>query len=106
VQATEFVVGGATQWIMPPNGDDDFYENWSKQQNVRVNDTLRFKYNSQRHDVLEVSEDDYDRCSSASPIQSFNNGDTSIAMTRPGSWYFLCGFPNHCQGGQKLSIDV
>ncbi|XBI59837.1 hypothetical protein VPH35_040844 [Triticum aestivum] len=65
-----------------------------------------FKYSHEAHDVLEVSKADYDSCSTAIPIATLNSGNDVIALTVTGTRYFICGFPGHCAGGMKVTIDV
>ena len=65
-----------------------------------------FKYSPQAHDVLEVNKAGYDSCSTSNPIATHNSGNDAIALTSPGTRYFICGFPTHCTNGMKLKIDV
>ena len=65
-----------------------------------------FEYNKQFHNVLEVKEADFSTCKTASPLASFTTGNDSILIKQAGQRYFICGFPGHCAGGQKVEIMV
>ncbi|KAM3391075.1 hypothetical protein ACQJBY_012624 [Aegilops geniculata] len=91
--------GGA--WDLSTN-----YSTWASSRNFKADDQIVFKYSPQAHDVLEVSEADYDSCSTASPITTLNSGNDAVTLTASGTRYFICGFPGHCAGGMKVKIDV
>lgn len=67
-----------------------------------------FKYSPQAHDVLEVNKAAYDSCNTDNAIATHTTGNDVITLDRPGTRYFICGFPNHCTstGGMKIQIDV
>lgn len=58
------------------------------------------------HDVVEVPKADYDSCQPTNPIQSYNDGATTIPLTLPGKRYFICGTIGHCSLGMKVEIDT
>lgn len=58
------------------------------------------------HDVVEVTKADYDSCQQTNPIQSYNDGATSIPLTSTGKRYFICGIIGHCSQGMKVEIDT
>jgi hypothetical protein len=64
-----------------------------------------FQY-SMMHTVAEVSSADYSACSTSNSIQSYSDQNTKIALTKPGTRYFVCGTPGHCSGGMKLAVTV
>jgi hypothetical protein len=64
-----------------------------------------FKYNSY-HNVLEVTKDAYEACTTTNPISFDNSGTTTVLLTMPGTRYFICGAPGHCVGGMKMQIEV
>ncbi|CAN6179890.1 unnamed protein product [Urochloa humidicola] len=99
----------ATYNVGEPGGSWDLrtnYGDWAASKRFHPGDQLVFKYSPQAHDVLEVSKADYDSCSTASPIATHNSGNDAIALTSPGTRYFICGFTGHCDGGMKLQVDV
>ncbi|KAF7031112.1 hypothetical protein CFC21_042489 [Triticum aestivum] len=101
VAATDYIVGNPTGgW----QGKTD-YKSWASAQTFLPGDTLTFKYSS-NHNVLEVTADDYETCSTANPVIIDNSGTTTIALTAPGKRYFICGGPGHCQNGMKLEVEV
>ncbi|VAH38471.1 unnamed protein product [Triticum turgidum subsp. durum] len=99
----------ATYNVGEPGGAWDLstnYGTWASSRNFQTNDQIVFKYSPQAHDVLEVSKADYDSCSTANPITTFNSGNDVVTFTATGTRYFICGFPGHCAGGMKVKIDV
>jgi hypothetical protein len=65
-----------------------------------------FTYSPELHDVVEVSKAGYDACSSANNISASRTGNDVVALTAPGTRYFLCGLTGHCDSGMKIRIDV
>ncbi|XP_054792594.1 uclacyanin 1-like [Prosopis cineraria] len=99
--AANHIVGG-------PNGGWDTntnFQEWASSQNFSVGDKLIFQY-PPNHDVVEVTKADYDSCQTTNPIQSYNDGDTTIPLTSPGKRYFICATLGHCGQGMKIEIDT
>ncbi|XP_020207461.1 uclacyanin 1 [Cajanus cajan] len=99
--ATNYIVGG-------PNGGWDTNSNlqsWASSQVFSVGDSLVFQY-PPNHNVVEVTKADYDSCQPTNPIQSYNDGATTIPLTSPGKRYFICGAIGHCSQGMKVEIDT
>ncbi|KAK2370277.1 hypothetical protein P8452_57623 [Trifolium repens] len=99
--ATNYIVGG-------PNGGWDTssdLQSWASSQQFSVGDNLIFNY-PPNHDVVEVTKSDYDSCQQTSPIQSYNDGATTIPLTSQGKRYFICGTIGHCNQGMKVEIDT
>ncbi|XP_061364394.1 uclacyanin 1-like [Gastrolobium bilobum] len=99
--ATNHIVGG-------PNGGWDTNSNlqsWASSQIFSVGDNLIFQY-PPNHNVAEVTKADYDSCQPTNPIQSYNDGSTTIPLTSPKKRYFICGTPGHCSQGMKVEIDT
>lgn len=48
----------------------------------------------------------FDACSMSNITNRYQNGPTIIELTQPGSHYYFCGVGEHCEGGQKLAINV
>ncbi|WRX27361.1 Phytocyanin domain - like 10, partial [Theobroma cacao] len=44
--------------------------------------------------------------SADNPIATYVDGSDNITLKSSGEYYFLCGFPGHCQAGMKLHITV
>ncbi|KAJ1280238.1 hypothetical protein BS78_04G215700 [Paspalum vaginatum] len=98
--ATDYVVGDSSGWT---SGVD--YATWAKGKTFGVGDNLVFQY-SAMHTVAEVGSADYSACSASNSIQSYTDQNTKIALTAPGTRYFICGTPGHCSGGMKLAVTV
>uniref|UniRef100_A0ACD5VSF2 Uncharacterized protein n=1 Tax=Avena sativa TaxID=4498 RepID=A0ACD5VSF2_AVESA len=101
VTAADYIVGDpAGGW----QGKTD-YKSWASAHSFAPGDTLTFRY-SPYHNVVEVTRDDYEACSTANPVSFDNSGLTTVALTAPGKRYFICGGPGHCQNGMKVEVDV
>ncbi|KAL5796715.1 hypothetical protein ACOSQ2_001535 [Xanthoceras sorbifolium] len=85
-------------WIIM---DDDDYEI-----PVNLGDSIIFHYENTNHDLTEVTLEDYNSCNAASPIAKYNSGNDNITFERPENYYFICGFPNHCQNGEKVTVKI
>ena len=64
-----------------------------------------FNYSSY-HNVLEVTKDAFEACTTANPISFDKSGSTTVVLTMPGTRYFICGAPGHCQGGMKMEVKI
>ncbi|CAL9235057.1 unnamed protein product, partial [Arabidopsis halleri] len=95
-------VGDSNGWtIMSVN-----YERWASSRTFHVGDSLFFKYNKDFHDVTEVSHNDFKLCEPSKPLTRYETGSDTVILTKPGLQHFICGFPSHCDMGQKLQIHV
>ncbi|KAF5725834.1 Blue copper -like protein [Tripterygium wilfordii] len=103
-QAVEYVVGDTTGWTVPST--TTFYSTWASGKNFSVGDVLVFNFATRAHDVAVVTEDAYQNCNIASPINQTNTGPARITLSNDTDYYFICTISGHCSGGQKLEIDV
>ncbi|KAJ9549308.1 hypothetical protein OSB04_021851 [Centaurea solstitialis] len=78
---------------------------WASSQTFSVGDNIVFSY-APNHNVLEVSEADYDSCSTSNAISTNALTPTTIALKEAGSRYFICGTPGHCDQGMKVTIKT
>ncbi|KAG0534877.1 hypothetical protein BDA96_04G317800 [Sorghum bicolor] len=98
--AKDYTVGDSSGWT---SGVD--YTTWASGKTFAVGDNLVFQY-SMMHTVAEVSSADYSACSASNAIQSYSDQNTKIALTAPGTRYFICGTAGHCGNGMKLAVTV
>ncbi|KAF8669169.1 hypothetical protein HU200_051496 [Digitaria exilis] len=91
--ATNYKVGGVGQWDTYIN-----YDSWTEGKTFMVGDTIEFLY-MPYHNVLEVTEADYNACNADNPISTHSGGDTTFKLTATGTRYFICGIPRHCLNG-------
>ncbi|CAM8921320.1 unnamed protein product [Rhodiola kirilowii] len=98
-----YMVGDKTGWTTIGNFD---YKGWAATKNFQLSDVITFVYNSQFHNVMQVTHPQYRSCNVTKPIAAYATGNDSIAITTYGHHYFLCGVPGHCQSGQKVDINV
>ncbi|PQQ01464.1 mavicyanin-like [Prunus yedoensis var. nudiflora] len=82
------------------------YNKWASTKDFHVGDTLMFAYNNQFHNVMQVSDQDFQSCNATSAFATYTSGSDTVTRKRPGHYYFLCGAPGHCQAGQKVDIKV
>ncbi|KAH7577541.1 hypothetical protein JRO89_XS01G0264700 [Xanthoceras sorbifolium] len=101
--AAVYNVGDAAGWTIMGGVD---YRKWADHKDFHVGDTLVFKYSNQYHNVKQVSQKDFLSCNATSPIAIYATGSDSITLKSTGHYYFLCGFPGHCEAGQKFQILV
>ncbi|KAJ9550183.1 hypothetical protein OSB04_014228 [Centaurea solstitialis] len=102
------LVAAVDHTVGDPNGSWDQstdLQTWATSQTFTVGDNLVFQY-SPSHDVLEVSESDYNSCAAGNPISSSSSSPTRVALATAGSRYFICGISNHCNQGMKVQIDT
>ncbi|KAL0916819.1 hypothetical protein M5K25_014360 [Dendrobium thyrsiflorum] len=99
-----FTVGDSAGWTIGANSPN--YSQWASSQTFHVGDTLLFLYNNLFHNVLEVKESDFNACKNSSAIKEYKTGRDSIIITSTGHHYYICGFPGHCQFGQKVDVLV
>ncbi|KAJ8543163.1 hypothetical protein K7X08_005686 [Anisodus acutangulus] len=102
--AAVYKVGDSAGWTI--GGANVDYHTWAASKTFRVRDILVFEYNRTQHNVLRVSLADYHKCNAGNPIISYSSGNDSITIKGPGHYYYICGFPGHCQAGQKLDVRV
>ncbi|KAL6894230.1 hypothetical protein ACP4OV_008328 [Aristida adscensionis] len=99
--ATDHVVGDVEGWTL---GVD--YAAWAEGKQLRVGDTLAFKYNSVFHNVAEVSGADFKACNKAAAAAVWSSGDDRVTLDKPGRRWFICAVSDHCQRGMKIKVTV
>ncbi|XP_058206878.1 umecyanin-like [Rhododendron vialii] len=102
---TSHVVLGTSGWIVPSGGSAE-YVTWAAAQTFAVGDFLIFNYATGAHDVAEVSKTAYEGCTSTTTITLATTGPTNITLSTAGEHYYICTVGSHCNGGQKLAINV
>ncbi|KAB5569158.1 hypothetical protein DKX38_002951 [Salix brachista] len=101
--AAVYQVGDSAGWTSMGQVD---YQDWAASKNFHVGDTLVFNYNNQFHNVKQVAHPGFESCNATSPIATYTNGSDTVALEKLGHFYFICGYPGHCQAGQKIDILV
>ncbi|KAG5036486.1 early nodulin-like protein 1 [Glycine max] len=48
----------------------------------------------------------YFHCDSNSPIDIFDDGNSTVILEGPGVFYFISGTEDHCQNSEKLIVEV
>ncbi|CAM6083433.1 unnamed protein product [Calypogeia fissa] len=91
------------KWGVPPNMHLGGFRQGGL---LEVGDSLHFVYDNTEDNLLGVTSEHFVECNTSAPLREFNDGNTTINFSRPGSYYFICGFPNHCEDGQFLAVEV
>ncbi|GAB2284777.1 hypothetical protein Dimus_019230 [Dionaea muscipula] len=104
VSGFQFDVGGHRGWVKPTGDERETYNEWAGQNRFHIGDTLYFKYH--KDSVLEVSEEDYEKCNKSNPITRFDDGNTVFRFNHSKFFYFISGEPGHCEDGQRLIVRV
>ncbi|ESQ48156.1 hypothetical protein EUTSA_v10021757mg [Eutrema salsugineum] len=100
-EGLEHIVGDSSGWELLTN-----YTNWTQGREFHVGDVLVFNYNSDQHNVMQVNSTAYKDCGRDNYISLFTKGNDSVIISEAGEHWFICGVDDHCENGQKLSINV
>jgi hypothetical protein len=65
-----------------------------------------FKFDAAADSVVEVTLDDYNRCSTASPLNTYKTSGATVPLPRSGPRYFVSGTPGNCDKGERLIVVV
>ncbi|KAG8391501.1 hypothetical protein BUALT_Bualt01G0194500 [Buddleja alternifolia] len=98
--AVTYTVGGNSGWN---TGVD--YVSWASAQTFTTNDSLVFNFGPS-HAVDEVRQANYQSCDGGNPISSSTSSPTTIALTAPGTRYFICPRSNHCSQAYAVTYTV
>ncbi|XP_030511587.1 uclacyanin-3-like [Rhodamnia argentea] len=78
---------------------------WADGEKFLVNNTLVFE-NEEGHKVDMVNREDYESCRRGNALTSSVGGETTIALSMPGTIYFMCPSSGLCKKGMKMAIHV
>ncbi|XP_058727717.1 chemocyanin-like [Vicia villosa] len=100
IHAVIFTVGDGQGWSFG-------IQNWPAGKTFKAGDTLVFNYAPSLHNVVKVSEADFNACVSKplSGTRIFTSGADRIVLVK-GTNFFLCGVPGHCGAGQKIAVNA
>ncbi|KAI9110268.1 hypothetical protein K1719_018710 [Acacia pycnantha] len=103
---TVHVVGDdTTRWAVP--NDPNFYTTWASSKTFHLDDVLSFEFTTNEHDVVEVPKESYDSCSESNKIgNKIVIGPYNHTLNTTGNHYFICSIGQHCNRGQKLTVNV
>ncbi|KAJ8424625.1 hypothetical protein Cgig2_034191 [Carnegiea gigantea] len=100
VTATDHIVGANKGWNPGIN-----YTLWANNHTFYVGDFISFRYKKNMHNVFEVNETGYDKCTTEGAIGNWTSGKDFIPLKKPGRYYFICG-SGGCSSGMKVTILV
>ncbi|XP_021857914.1 basic blue protein-like [Spinacia oleracea] len=95
--ATVFTVGDANGWTFN-------VKNWPEGKSFKAGDVLAFNYDKERHNVVVVSKEGYDKCYDPTGKVSQTGNEKIILASGPN--YFICSFPAHCTNGVKIAVNA
>ncbi|KAF8115563.1 hypothetical protein N665_0025s0031 [Sinapis alba] len=98
--ATTYFVGDTSGWDISSD-----LESWTLGKRFSVGDVLMFQYSS-THSVYEVAKDNFQSCNTTEPFRTFTNGNTTVALSKPGDRFFVCGNRLHCFAGMRLQVNI
>ncbi|KAI9093550.1 hypothetical protein K1719_026999 [Acacia pycnantha] len=100
--ATDHIVGDDSGWTGNYN-----YTEWANNMKFVVGDNLVFKYDKTKHDVYKVNGTMFQNCTVPDNSQKLSSGNDVIPLDSAGKTWYICGFPNHCEGlGMKLAVNA
>ncbi|CAH2053453.1 unnamed protein product [Thlaspi arvense] len=100
-EGANHIVGDSSGWELLAN-----FTSWTQGREFHVGDVLVFNYNRDQHNVMQVNSTAYADCGRDNYISLFTKGNDSIVISEVGEHWFICAVDDHCENGQKLSIDV
>ncbi|KAI3841473.1 hypothetical protein MKX03_021122 [Papaver bracteatum] len=84
----------------------DYTTDWAEYKPFLAgDDSLRFVYNPNTTNVLEVAFVDFMLCDGTSPLATYNSGDDIVPITKHEQ-FFISGNPVDCKNGLKVDIIV
>ncbi|KAL1538744.1 lamin-like protein [Salvia divinorum] len=94
-------VGGKSGW--KPNVN---YTHWAAHRRFHVGDWLYFVFDKHYYSVLEVKEENYERCDDGEFVTNVTRGGRDVYnLTEARSYYFISS-GGYCYHGMKLSVHV
>ncbi|KAJ7014912.1 hypothetical protein NC653_004267 [Populus alba x Populus x berolinensis] len=108
--AFQYQVGGGSKgWTVPDNtssSSKSYLNDWAKRTRFQIGDSLLFAYDPSQDSVLQVSEGDYENCTTKNPIESFSDPKTVFTFNHSGPHYFISGNKDNCLKNEKLVVVV
>ncbi|CAH9106761.1 unnamed protein product [Cuscuta europaea] len=102
---TVHLVGDNIRWSIPPFAAA--YSNWTSCNIFKVGDILEFDFKSGEHNVVEVSRDSFETCTTNIAISApITDGPARLTLNSTGDHFYICSVGSHCLLGQKLAITV
>ncbi|KAI4347723.1 hypothetical protein L6164_008507 [Bauhinia variegata] len=98
--ATNYIVGDSSGWDISTN-----LGTWVQDKKFQVGDSLVFQYGSSES-VNEVTRENFNTCNTTNVLATYGNGNTTVALTKPGDMYFVSGNRLLCLGGMKLHVHI
>ncbi|MCL7044274.1 hypothetical protein MKW94_002187 [Papaver nudicaule] len=100
-----FNVGEAAGWSAQSGVN---YTWWQFGPIFLVRDGIRFVYNPNTTNVVEVTSPDYESCNPTSPLATYSTGNDTILLPEIGHRYFISGNPVECNmiDGYGLKVDI
>ncbi|KAJ8747502.1 hypothetical protein K2173_009239 [Erythroxylum novogranatense] len=104
--AIQFPVGEAKGWAVPDNSSTNSHNQWAERMRFQIGDSLLFVYNPDQDSVLQVKKEDYENCTTTSPLTKYTDGHTVFSLDRSGPYYFISGNKDNCLKNEKIVVVV
>ncbi|GMH26045.1 hypothetical protein Nepgr_027888 [Nepenthes gracilis] len=101
--AAVYMVGDSQGWTIINNPN---YSRWAASKSFHNGDVIVFQYNKEFNNVMQVTLADFKSCNAVNPLATYNSGNDTITIQKPGHYFYLCSFPGHCEAGQRVDIRV
>ncbi|KAJ4953971.1 hypothetical protein NE237_030803 [Protea cynaroides] len=102
----EILVGGRVDAWKIPTSAAETLNHWAEATRFKIGDWLIWKYDPKQDSVVEVTQENYDKCNTSNPIAEYKDGNSKVKLNRSGPFYFISGAQWKCQKGQKLIVVV
>ncbi|XP_043694097.1 early nodulin-like protein 1, partial [Telopea speciosissima] len=102
----EILVGGKSDSWKIPSSAAEALNHWAEATRFKIGDSLIWNYDPKQDSVVEVDQENYDRCNTSNSIAEYKDGNTKVKLNRSGPFYFISGAQGNCQKGEKLIVVV
>ncbi|KAG7567482.1 Phytocyanin domain [Arabidopsis thaliana x Arabidopsis arenosa] len=100
-------VGGSLDAWKVPESPNHTLSHWAESVRFQVGDALLFKYDSKMDSVLQVTEENYEKCNTEKPLKEHKDGYTTVKLDVSGPYFFISGAPTgNCAKGEKVTVVV
>ncbi|XP_029128540.1 early nodulin-55-1-like [Cajanus cajan] len=83
------------------------YKSWLYQFSLSsIFQIKEFKFDDKFYNLIQVSQQEYEHCTSLEPLRIFNSSPVILPLKERGVLYFTCSISNYCCLGQKIVIYV
>uniref|UniRef100_A0ACD5X3E7 Uncharacterized protein n=1 Tax=Avena sativa TaxID=4498 RepID=A0ACD5X3E7_AVESA len=96
--AATYTVGDGSGWSLGS-------ASWPNGKQFHAGDVLVFRYMTWMHNVVAVSEDGYNGCTTPAGSRTYASGNDSVTLAR-GDNRFICTRYGHCYYGMRMVVNA